>query len=162
MAAVYYFLKIAGIEGESNDLKHKGDIHLDSWSFGGTQTGGEHFAGGGGGGKFSSQDFHFTSKLSKASPKLFQACATGQHFKDVTLVARKAGEGQQEYYKITFSDCLVSSYQQGGAVGSDLIPTDQASLNFGKIEIEYTEQKPDGSLGAVVKGGYDLKLHKPA
>jgi len=160
MAAVDYFLKIAGIDGESNDLKHKGDIQLDSWSFGGTQTGGEHFAGGGGGGKFSAQDFHFTTKLSKASPKLFQACATGQHFKDATLIARKAGEGQQEYYKITFSDCLVSSYQQGGAVGTALIPTDQASLNFGKIEIEYTEQKADGSLGAVVKGGYDLKLNK--
>jgi type VI secretion system secreted protein Hcp len=160
MAAVDYFLKIAGIEGESNDLKHGGDIQLDSWSFGGTQTGGEHFSGGGGGGKFSAQDFHFTSKLSKASPKLFQACATGERLKNAALVARKAGEGQQEYYKITFSDCLVSSYQQGGAVGSDLIPTDQASLSFGKIEIEYTEQKADGSLGAVVKGGYDLKLNK--
>jgi type VI secretion system secreted protein Hcp len=160
MAAVDYFLKIAGIEGESNDLKHKGDIQLDSWSFGGTQTGGEHFAGGGGMGKFSAQDFHFTMKLSKASPKLFQVCATGERLKDATLVARKTGEGQQEYYRITFSECLVSSYRQGGAVGSDLIPTDQASLSFGKIEIEYTEQKPDGSLGGVVKGGYDLKLNK--
>ncbi|MDH4082314.1 MAG: type VI secretion system tube protein Hcp [Nitrospira sp.] len=160
MAAVDYFLKIAGIEGESNALMHKGDIQLDSWSFGGTQTGGEHFAGHGGVGKFSAQDFNFTMKLSKASPKLFQACATGQHLKDATLVARKAGEGQQEYYRITFSDCLVSSYQQGGAAGSDLIPTDQASLSFGKIEIEYTEQRPDGSLGEVVKGGYDLKLNK--
>jgi type VI secretion system secreted protein Hcp len=160
MVAVDYFLKIAGIEGESNDLKHKGDIQLDSWSFGGTQTGGEHFAGRGGVGKFSAQDFHFTMKLSKASPKLFQACATGQHLKDATLVARKAGEGQQEYYRITFSDCLVSSYQQSGAAGSDFVPTDQASLSFGKIEIGFTEQKPDGSLGEVVKGGYDLKLNK--
>lgn len=161
MAAVDYFLKIAGIEGESNDLKHKGDIYLDSWSFGGTQAGGEHFTGGGSRGKFSAQDFHFTMKLSNASPKLFQACALGEHVKDATLVARKAGEGQQEYYRITFSDCLVSSYQQGGAAGSDLIPTDQASLSFGKIEIEYTQQKPDGSLGAVVKGGYDLKQNRP-
>jgi len=160
MAAVDYFLKIAGIEGESNASKHKGEIELDSWSFGGTQTGTEHFAGGGGMGKFSAQDFHFTMKLSKASPKLFQACAVGEHVKDATLVARKAGEEQQEYYRITFSDCLVSSYQQGGAVRSDLIPTDHASLSFGKIEIEYTEQKPDGSLGGIVKGGYDLKLHK--
>ena len=85
---------------------------------------------------------------------------TGERLKNATLVARKAGEGQQEYYKIMFSDCLVSSYQQGGAVGTALIPTDQASLSFGKIEIEYTEQKADGSLGAVVKGGYDLKLNK--
>ena len=161
MAAVDYFLKIDGIEGESNALKHKGEIQLDSWSFGGTQTGGEHFAGDGGRGKFSAQGFHFTTKLSKASPKLFQACTIGQQLKDATLVARKTGEGQQEYYRITFSDCLVSSYQQSGTAGSDFIPTDQASLSFGKIEIEYTEQKADGSLGAVVKGGYDLKHNRP-
>ncbi|MDF0673748.1 MAG: type VI secretion system tube protein Hcp [Nitrospira sp.] len=160
MAAVDYFLKVDGIEGESNALKHKGEIQLDSWSFGGTQAGGEHFTGGGGRGKFSAQDFHFTMKLSKASPKLFQACAIGEHFKDATLVTRGTGEGQQEYYWIRFSDCLVSSYQQGGAAGSDLLPSDQASLSFGKIEIEYTEQKADGSLGAVVKGGYDLKANR--
>lgn len=160
MAAVDYFLKIDGIEGESNDLKHQGGIQPESWSFGGTQTGGEHFTGSGGRGKFSPQDFHFTTRLSKASPKLFQACAVGQLFKHATLVARKAGERPQEYYRITFSECLVSAYQQGGAVGSDLGPTDQVSLSFAQIEIEYTQQQSDGSLGEVVKGSYDLKLHK--
>lgn len=160
MAAVDYFLKIDGIEGESNALKHKGEIQLDSWSFGGTQTGGGNIGGGRERGQFSAQDFHFATKLSKASPRLFQACAMGQQLKAATLVARRTGEGQQEYYKITFSDCLVSSFQQGGAAGSDFIPTDQASLSFGKIEIEYTEQKADGSLGAVVKGGYDLKTNR--
>jgi type VI secretion system secreted protein Hcp len=161
MAAVDYFLKIDGIEGESNDSKHKGAIQLESWSFGGTQTGGEHFTGSGGRGKFSAQDFHFTMRLSKASPKLFQACAVGQLFKHATLVARKAGERQQEYYRITFSECLVSSYQQGGAAESDLSPTDQVSLSFARIEIEYTHQQSDGSLGEVVKGSYDLKQHRP-
>jgi type VI secretion system secreted protein Hcp len=77
------------------------------------------------------------------------------------LVARKAEEGQQEYYRIMFNDCLVSSYQQGGAAGSDPIPADQASLSFAKIEIEYAEQKPDGSLGGIVKGGHDFETSRP-
>jgi type VI protein secretion system component Hcp len=31
-----YFLKIMGIEGESQDARHKDEITLDAWSFGGT------------------------------------------------------------------------------------------------------------------------------
>ena len=160
MAQVDYFLKIAGVDGESTDGKHKGDIDLESWSFGATQTGAGHSGGGHGAGKVAMQDFHFVMKVNKASPKLFQACATGEHFKDAVLTARKAGKEQQEYLKIKFTDVLVSSYQQGGSGGSSIIPMDQVSINFAKIEIEYKEQKADGSLGGAVKGGYDLKENK--
>jgi type VI secretion system secreted protein Hcp len=37
---------------------------------------------------------------------------------------------------------------------------DQVSLNYSKIEFEYKEQKPDGSLGGAIKAGYDLKANK--
>ena len=160
MAAVDYFLKIDGIDGESPDHKHKGEIQLESWSFGESQ-GGTHSSGGGGGaGKVQMQDFHFVMKISKASPKLFLACACGQHIKKAVLVCRKAGKDQQEFLKTTFTDILVSSYQTGGSGHSDIVPTDQISLNFAKIEIEYKEQKPDGTLGGAVKAGYDLKANK--
>jgi type VI secretion system secreted protein Hcp len=39
MAAADYFLKIDGIEGESNDSKHKAEIEIGSFSFGATQKG---------------------------------------------------------------------------------------------------------------------------
>ena len=39
MAAVDYFLKIDGIDGESKDDKHKDEIDIESWSWGETQTG---------------------------------------------------------------------------------------------------------------------------
>jgi type VI secretion system secreted protein Hcp len=55
---------------------------------------------------------------------------------------------------------LVSSYQTGGSGHSDIVPTDQVSINYSKIEFEYKEQKPDGSLGGAVKAGYDLKANK--
>ena len=97
MAAVDYFLKITGIDGESKDSKHKGEIEISSWSFGHTQQGTETAGGGGGAGKVSPGDFHFTMNVSKASPKLFLAVATGEHFKTAVIVARKAGKEQQEY-----------------------------------------------------------------
>jgi type VI secretion system secreted protein Hcp len=106
------------------------------------------------------QDFSFTMKENKASPKLALACATGQHIPNVYLYCRKAGGNQEEYMKYKFLDCLVSSYQTGGSPGEDMVPTDQIALNFAKIEYEYKEQKPDGSLGGAVKWAYDLKANK--
>lgn len=160
MAAVDYFLKIEGIAGESQDSKHKGEIDIESFSWGATQSGAHAAGGGGGAGKVAFQDFHFVMKINKASPKLLLACATGEHIKKAELVCRKAGKEQQEFLKVTMSDLLVSSYQTGGSGHGDILPTDQISLNFAKIEFEYKEQKPDGTLGGAVKAGYDLKANK--
>jgi type VI secretion system secreted protein Hcp len=157
--AVDYYLKIEGVEGESTDSKHKNEIDVESWSWGATQSGTSAAGGGGGAGKVSMQDFHFVMRVNKASPKLMLACATGDHLKAATLVCRKAGGDQQEYMKIVMSDLIVSSYQTGGSAG-DVVPIDQISLNFSKIEYEYKPQKADGSLDSPVKTGYDLKLNK--
>ena len=161
MAAADYLLKIDGVEGESQDSKHKAEIEIQSFSFGATQTGSFAAGGGGGAGKVSMQDFHFTVPVNKASPKLMLACASGQHIKKAVLTVRKAGKEQQEYLKYTFSDILVSSYQTGGG-GGDVMPVDQISLNFAKIEQEYKEQKADGTLAGSVKAGRDLKQNKEA
>jgi type VI secretion system secreted protein Hcp len=160
MATVDCFLKVEGVEGESTDAKHKGEIDLESWNWGESQTGSHSAGGGGGAGKVVMQDLHFMMKVSKASPKLMLACATGEHFKKAVLTCRKAGKDQQEYYKVTLTDLLVSSYQTGGTSSGDGVPTDQISLNFSRIEFEYKEQKPDGSVGSPVKAGYDLKAMK--
>jgi type VI secretion system secreted protein Hcp len=164
MAAVDYFLVIEGVEGETQDaqMKAKKAIEVQSWSFGETQSGSMHEGSGGGCGKVSMQDFHFTMKVNKASPKLFLACATGEHFKKAQLFCRKAGKQQETYLTWTFTDLMVSSYQTGGSAGSDIVPVDQISLNFAKVEVEYKEQKPDGSLGGKVAVGYDLKANKAA
>jgi len=158
--ATDYFLKLDNIAGESQDSKHKGEIQLESWSWGATNAGTFGSGGGGGAGKVSMQDFHFTMPINSASPKLMLACSTGEHIKTATLTARKAGGEQQEYFKITFSEILVSSYQIGGSAHGDVAPLDQISLAFSKIEYEYKPQKADGSLDAATKVGYDLKLNK--
>jgi type VI secretion system secreted protein Hcp len=159
MANVDYFLKVDGIEGESKSDKHKGEIDVESFSFGATQSGTFATGGGGGAGRVSMQDFHFVMQVNKASPKLMLACATGQHIPKATLSCQKAGKEQQEYLKITLSDLLVSSYQIGGSSG-DLIPTDQVSLNFSKVEYEYKEQQATGQTGGTVKASFDVKAAK--
>jgi type VI secretion system secreted protein Hcp len=160
MAAVDYFLLVDGIAGESADDKHKGEIDIESWSWGESNSGSHATGGGGGAGKVVMQDLHFVAKINKASPVLMIACATGQHIKKAVLTARKAGGKQEDFLVITMSDVLVSSYQTGGSGHSDIVPTDQGSLNFAKIEFSYKEQKADGSMGGEVKQGYDVKANK--
>ena len=160
MAMVDYFLKIDGIDGESADDKHKGEIEIESWNWGASQTGSHSAGGGGGAGKVHMQDFHFVMKMNKASPKLLKACATGEHIPGAVFVMRKAGKTQQEYAKFTLTDLLVASYQTGGSAKGDVVPLEQISLNYAKIEMEYKEQKADGSLGAATKAGWDVKANK--
>jgi type VI secretion system secreted protein Hcp len=159
VAAIDYFLHIEGIEGESVDAKHKAWIDVDSWSWGETQAGAGFGGGGGGTGKVSMQDLHYVSRVSKASPRLFLACAAGEHFKEARLVARKAGKGQHEFLSWTFSDVLVSSYQTSGSEAADVLPVDSVSLNFAKVQVQYKAQKADGTLDAPISAGWDVKAN---
>ena len=158
MAQADFFLKLDGVPGESTDDKHKGEIELESFSWGEVNSGSTGHGGGAGSGKVVSQDLTFTKRLDKSSPVLMIACATGQHFKDAVLTARKAGGGQQEYLKIKIEEVLISSYQTGGA-GSAMVQ-ESISMNFAKLEMAYKEQKPDGSLGGETKQKYDFSANK--
>lgn len=157
MANTDYYLKIDGIEGESDDAKQKGSLQISNWSFGESNAGSSALGGGAGAGKVSMQDFHFNIAYGKHSTKLFEACATGAMSKTAVLTCRKAGGNQEDFLKITFTDVHISSYNTGGPGPDGPLPTDSCSFNFTKIEQEYKEQKPDGTLGGTFKGGFDVK-----
>jgi type VI secretion system secreted protein Hcp len=114
--------------------------------------------GGAGAGKVQMQDFNFTTRVSKASPALFLACASGTRMKEAKLAAVHAGAMQQEFLTWTFSDVLVTGYQTTGA-GGDVFPMDSVSLSFSKVKVEYRGQKADGSLDAAVTAGWDAKAN---
>lgn len=160
--AVDLFLKIDGIAGESVDKTHKGEIELESFSWGETNEAPAHPGGAGSGaGRVQIQDLHFVARVNKASPTLMLACAAGKHLKEAVLTARKAGKGQQEFLIFKFNDLIVSSYQTGASAQGDTPPTDQVSFNFGKIQMEYKPQQPDGTLGQSVKAGWDVQANQP-
>ena len=155
MAAVSYFLKLDGIPGESVDAKHPNEIELLSFSWGEASSI-VASPSGAGAGKVHVEDLHITMPTSKASPHLFLACATGQHLKTAVLTARKAGKAPLEFFVITLTDVLISSYHVGGS-GGDSGLFDQVSLNFGKVQILYRPQKPDGTGDTPVEAGWDVK-----
>jgi type VI secretion system secreted protein Hcp len=156
--AVDMFLKLDGVKGESQDSKHKGEIDIESFSWGASNAGSAAHGGGGGAGKVSMQDFHFVTRTSAASPELFLRCASGQHIREGVLTVRKAGEQQLEFLKVTMSDVLVSSWQQSGDAGGD-VPMDQVSFNFSKVQISYLTQGPTGGVGDATTAGWDVKAN---
>ena len=114
MALFDAFLKLDGIKGESADAKHKGEIDIESFSWGLTQTAVSATGGGGGAGKVHISDIAVTKKTDASSPLLMLNCANGAHIKEATFVVRKAGGEQLEYLKIKLTDVLVSSYKSHG------------------------------------------------
>jgi type VI secretion system secreted protein Hcp len=116
------------------------------------------YGGGGGTGKVSLQDVHFAKNVDVATAPLFAHCCNGKHIPSALVTFRKAGEKPLEYLKIKLTDILVSSITWGGAAGGDGVH-EQVSLAFTKVEIEYYEQKPDGSGEKKGNASWDLKAN---
>ena len=153
------FAKIGDIKGESPDDKHKDEIEVLSYSWGVTNAGSMAHGTGGGEGKATFHDMSFVHNIDKASPVLMQACATGTHYKDATITHRKAGKGQHEYLVIKMNDVIVTGVTHGGSSDGH---SENVTLAFAKVNVEYKPQKADGTLDAGVHFKYDLKAQKEA
>jgi type VI secretion system secreted protein Hcp len=152
------FAKIGDIKGESLDDKHKDEIEVLSFSWGVINSAGITTGGGGGAGKATFHDLSIVHHLDKASPLLLRACATGTHIKDAIITHRKAGKGQQEYLIVKLNDVIITGVTHGGAAGQPI--SENVTLAFAKVDLEYKAQKPDGSLDAGIHFKYDLKSNK--
>jgi type VI secretion system secreted protein Hcp len=160
--AVDMFLKLDGIKGESKDHKHKDEIHIESFSWGLSQTGSFGAGGGGGAGKVSVHDISVTKNLDKSSPELMLCCCNGKHIKEGLVTVRKAGEKPVEYLKIKLTDILVSSVSHAGHGGGDLL-TESLSINVAQFNVEYQEQGEDGkAIGGPIVMGWNVKKNEKA
>jgi type VI secretion system secreted protein Hcp len=152
------FAKLGDIKGESLDDKHKNEIEVLSFSWGVTNAGSMASGGGAGAGKATFQDLSIVHRIDKASPALLQACATGTHLKEATITHRKAGKGQQEYLIVKMNDVIITSVTHGGTSGETA--SENVSLVFAKVDLEYKAQNADGSLDAGTHFKYDLWANK--
>jgi type VI secretion system secreted protein Hcp len=157
--AMDQFIKIGDLKGEAQDHKHKDEIDVLAWSWGMSQSGTTHMGSGGGAGKVSVQDLSLTKYIDKSSPDLMLACCNGKHYPEAKLVVRKAGETPLEYLIITMQDVMITSVSTGGSGGEDRL-TENVSLNFSKVKVDYTEQTEKGGTGAKPSMGWDIAENK--
>jgi len=144
--AMDLFIKIGALKGESLDKTHAGEIDVLAWSWGMSNSGSAHMGGGAGAGKVNVQDLSLTKYIDKSSPDLMLAACNGKHFDSALLTVRKAGEKPLEYLKITMTTVLITSVSTGGSGGEDRL-TENVTLNFASVKVDYVEQKKDGSAG---------------
>ena len=147
--AVDMFIKIGDIQGESKDKKHSKEVDVLAWSWGMSNSGSAHAGGGGGSGKVNVQDISFTKWVDSATPKLMLACCNGKHYDEALLTVRKAGEKPVEYIKIKLTEVLITSVSTGGSGGEDRL-TENVTLNFGKVHLDYTPQDDKGAPGTAI------------
>ncbi|MEO6740600.1 MAG: type VI secretion system tube protein Hcp [Chthoniobacteraceae bacterium] len=153
--AVDMFIKIGDIKGESKDKKHGKEIDVLAWSWGVSNSGNAQIGGGAGAGKVNVQDLSFTKYIDSASCPLLLAASNGKHYKEALLTVRKAGEHPVEYVKIKMEEVLITSLSTGGSGGEDRL-TENVSLNFAKVSVDYTPQKDDGSADTTIPYSWDI------
>ena len=137
-----HFFKFDGVEGESRDSKHKGEIDVLSWSWGLSSA---VTSAGGGSGRGSAKakptEFTFTHMYDVASPALLQLVATGRHVKTAILTARRTGG--KDGARLPHEGRVVSGVADGVLEAGI---TEVVTIWPKHIEFQYRpRQNPDGS-----------------
>lgn len=152
--AIDTHIKFDGVDGEATHTDHKGEIEVLSWSW--SVANESAVAGGGSGkGKATANTFNFTHVYDKASPVLAKKCAQGVHFKEVTLTARKSGEGQKDFFKIIMKEVFITGVAPSGGGSGDIV--ENVHMSYGSIDFSYKPQDDKGGTGGEVKFGWNVK-----
>lgn len=162
MAADVY-LQIDGVNGESNDDKHKGWIEVESIDWGVAQptAGTVSTAGGHTIGRAVFDAINIKKAVDLASPKLMELAAQGKTIPNARLEFFRAdGGGAVKYYEVVLANVLVSSSRK--TFGGSGLLVEQFTLHFAKIIERYTQQKIGGGAGGSTGGGWDLAANKVA
>jgi type VI protein secretion system component Hcp len=116
---------------------------------------------GGGATKAKFNAFTITKQVDSASPAFFRNCVAGAHYKKVTLAVRKPGGDPKAAGKpyLQFRFGFVFTTKVGWAHG-DPLPTESISFEYGALEVEYTPQKLDGTMGQGIPQGWNQCMNK--
>ncbi len=144
------FIKYDGIDGESVDRDHEGWIDIVSLSWGSVREGRSARRGSGQAPRDgSSGDISVTKYMDKASPKLAQACASGERAGKVEIHLSAGGSDRSDrsdrttYLTYVLKDVTITSCTPSSS-GSGDRPTENITLNYTEIEWTYQEARKGG------------------
>ena len=137
--AVDSWLRIPGIPGESVNADHKGEIDVISF----TQTLDAKTC-----------QLAVLKYLDSATPALSEATAKKSALPNVTLSARKSGDGQKDFLTITLLNASVASVDTSSA-GGDVPPKEQVIFAPRSVTVTYRAQDAKGGLGAAVTSTFN-------
>ena len=144
-ASTMMFLKIAGVDGESQEKDHKGWSEILSFN----QAINNPPVEGRSGrrlGQADFDDFVVVKSLDKSSPKIAESICKGKVFPKVEIHVSEyyTDAGRVTYYKYELTNVMVTSYSVGGSGDDEVVPMEEFSLNFEEIKVTYTETDNKG------------------
>jgi type VI secretion system secreted protein Hcp len=102
----------------------------------------------------------FSKMTDQSTPSLYTACAAGSKLGDAIIhIGRNEGGKFMSLMKYTLANAMVSNIGTSGGGG---VPNDQFSLNFTKIQSEFTQQNADSTKKGTATFGWDLATNKAA
>jgi type VI secretion system secreted protein Hcp len=139
------FLKLDGIEGESLDSVHGGEIEIRAWEWHTTNNVRWDVNQGGQSTRVDVKDIELKKVCDKASVTLYQCCVTGKHIKNGTITCRKNdGDQKVEYLIVTLTDIMITKVDwtgQGDAQALD----ENVGLSFAQCRLDYKVQNDTGT-----------------
>lgn len=151
------FLKLDGIEGESLDSVHTGEIEIINWNWENKNVVKWDQNQGGQSTKVDVGELSITKFCDKASPTLQQNCVTGKHIKNGTITCRKNdGEQKVEYLVVKLTDIMISKVHWDGD-GGDQSLKEQIGISFAEFRIDYKLQNDTGTAGGVKGFGFNVQ-----
>jgi type VI secretion system secreted protein Hcp len=158
------FIAIDGIKGESTAAQGKDKIEVLSFSHGVSMalTAGAS-SNARAHGRCVHQDFTFSKFLDISTPTINLKACGGDNIKTIELTvfqADAAAGDMVQYYKILFSDCIITNFSVSGGSGGR--PVETVTFNYRKIAWSYAQQgqpSPAGKKGTA-EGAWDLEQNK--
>lgn len=156
------YLKIEGINGESEDDKHKNWIEVSNVLYAINQPRAETVSTAGGltSGRAELFPINFTKLADIASPVLLQTCAAGKTIPKATFeFVRADGDGKPiTYFKIDIENLMIASITPDSGDGG--VISERVQLAYARIKWNYTRQSIRGGTQGNTSGGWDCSANK--
>lgn len=157
-AAIYMF--IDGVPGDSQDQDHRDWIDISSVEESMTQS--FDPLSGGRTGRATLLDTVINKELDRTSPVLRQELTSGRPLQQViiSVTTSAAGGPRIEYFRLTYTDVLLTSISMQGTGGEATLAED-VSFTFSRVEWRYTPIDDRGIPGASITTGWDVLANSP-
>ena len=156
------YLKIEGIKGESSVEKYKEQIEVMNFSYSCFQpvsearSGTIHTSG-----RANHGTVNFSKYADASTADICAAMWAGKSIKQAVFSAvTNDGDAVIEYMKITLDNIVFCNFSIHG--GGNSVASEEISLSFSKIKIEYNQQKEEGGNKGAHSAVWDLATEKKA
>jgi len=156
------FLKLDGIEGESLDFAHSGEIEIKNWEWHTENHVNWDINQGGQSTKVEIKHIELKKICDKASVTLYQCCVTGRHIKNGTITCRKNdGEQKVEYLIVTLTDIMITKVDWSGEGGAQSLD-ENVGLSFAEFHLDYKVQNDTGNASGTTSFGFNVQKQQKA